>query len=538
MVGRRKLFTALPPIQVETLSSGAESNPFVIDVAAGASGAHQLSFERWAGRGIDPWVQVLVQQLRVFLRGETVANQTVLNYARNGVMFFLDFLVSTHATYSPNEINRHRIEQFIEWIKVHRKAQKMRTLGSVYANVKAVLKGLARRGIIPRDQDLFPIDQFLDREPVRGEQPLSQAERARLADALRKDLIGLHHRPDEFRDSDALVVYALALCLRTGLNTTPMLELRRDALTRHPFLPKMGLLTSFKRRNRRIQRMTLSGGPMPTTAAVPVDAVGLFNKLLERTRPLAESAPEKLRNVLWLYRRAGRCGGPGRIQRLLPQHLGTCVRALVRRHNLCADGGRPLRLNNRRLRVTMENRLWKLSNGDLFAVALLMGHDPKVADQHYLAVTAEMRAQATIVGEALPAIYRGGSINERPPIENTPVGGCKDSLYGENAPKDGVNHCMDFLSCFQCRSYAVVGSQKDLHRLFSFYWFLAAERSRIASRAWTEHFSYLMSLIDGFTLDKFDNALVKRAKAQAKAEPVTFWKSYQIPYSSAVTDAE
>src|SRR5207247_7091157 len=58
-------------------------------------------------------------------------------------------------------------------------------------------------------------------------------------------------------------------------------------------------------------------------------------------------------------------------------------------------------------------------------------HSPKVADQHYLAVTDEMRAHATIVGEALPDIYRGDSVGERPQIENTPVGGCKDSLYGD-----------------------------------------------------------------------------------------------------------
>src|ERR1700722_468567 len=538
MAGRKKQFTALPPIQVETVSAVADSNHFVIDVDAGVAGAQQLNFERWVGRGIDPWVQVLVQQLRVFLRGETVARVTVLNYGRNGVMPFLEFLVDTGARYAPNEVNRHRIEQFIDWLMVHRNARTTRSLGATYRSAKSVLKGLARRGIITRDRDLFPIEQFLDREPVKSEQPLSQAERARLADALRADLIALHHRPDEFIDSDALAVYALALCLRTGLNTTAMLELRRDALTRHPFLPKMGLLTSFKRRNRRIHRMTLTGGPMPETAAVPVDAVGLFNKLLERTRPLAESAPDKLSNVLWLCRRTHRSGRRGRIQRLGVRNLGARVRALVRRHNLRGDDGRPLRLTNRRLRVTMENRLWKLSNGDLFAVALLMGHEPKVADQHYLAVTAEMRAHATIVGEALPAIYRGGSINEQPrQIESTPVGGCKDSLYGEKAPKDGLNHCMDFLSCFQCRSYAVVGSQKDLHRLFSFYWFLTAERARIASRAWREHFTYLVSLIDVFTLDKFDNALVKRAKAQAKAEPLTFWKSYQMPYSSAVTDA-
>jgi hypothetical protein len=298
----------------------------------------------------------------------------------------------------------------------------------------------------------------------------------------------------------------------------------------------MGLLTSFKRRNHRTHWMALGGESTRETAAVPVDAVALFNKILERTRPLAESAPENLRNVLWLYRTAEK-NHRVRLTRLTARTLPTRIRAFVERHNLCGDDGERLRLNNQRLRVTLENRLWKLSNGDLFTVASVMGHGPRVADQHYLAVTAEMRTHATIVGEALPGIYRGEAVDELPKIENTPVGGCKDSLYGELAPKDGVNHCMDFLSCFRCRSYAVVGSDRDLHRLFSFYWFLAAERQRIASRAWREHFAYLMTLIDAFTLDKFDSKLVKRAKAQAKAKPLGFWKNYQMPYSSTPLDA-
>jgi hypothetical protein len=537
MAGRKKDFNASPPIQVGTVCAAADGNPFVIDVDAGLEGMRQFSFERWLGRGIDPWVQVLVQQLRVFLQGEIISKRTVAAYARSGVMVFLEFLVSTGATYAPSEVTRHRIEQFLEWLKIHSTPNAL-SQNTRYCSVKSVLKGLARRGLIPRDPTLFPTGQFLGcRRNGRSAEPLSQAERARLAEALRKDIIALHHRAAEFCDSEALAVYALALCLRTGLNTTPMLELRRDALTRHPFLPRMGLLTSFKRRNHRTHWMTLVGEPIRKTAAVPVDAVALFNKLLERTRPLAESAPEKLRNVLWLYRSAAR-GRSGRLHRFGIRALGRRVPEFVRRHHLCADDGTPLRLNNKRLRVTMENRLWKLSNGDLFTVASLMGHDPKVVDQHYLAVTAEMRAHATIVGEALPDIYRGGSINPLPQPETTPVGGCKDSLYGEKAPKDGVNHCMDFLSCFRCRSYAVVGSKKDLHRLFSFYWFLAAERKRIPSRAWREHLGYLMSLIDAFTLDKFDNTLVKDAKTQARAEPLPFWKNYQMAPAGMAADAD
>lgn len=186
----------------------------------------------------------------------------------------------------------------------------------------------------------------------------------------------------------------------------------------------------------------------------------------------------------------------------------------------------------------MENRLWLLSSGDIFAVAAIMGHTPEVADSNYLACTNEMRQNATFVGEALPDIYRGKDTSEGSgvkivpiqPLENTPVGSCKNSLFGDLAPKDGTNHCSDFFSCFSCRSYAIVGSPKDLHRLFSFYWFVNAERESSRSREWTEQFVATMNLIDAFTQDKFDAALVAQAKEAARVEPIKFWKTYQLQY--------
>jgi hypothetical protein len=223
----------------------------------------------------------------------------------------------------------------------------------------------------------------------------------------------------------------------------------------------------------------------------------------------------------------------GKLTRLSESALNYNILGFVLRHDLRGDDGSRLQLNTSRLRKTMENRLWRLSNGDLFTVAAIMGHAPRVAEQSYLAVTPEMRAQAAIVGEALPAMYRGADAagdlhgdttgETRALPDATPVGRCKDSLEGDKAPKDGT-HCMDFLSCFSCRSYAVVGEPGDLHRLFSFYWFLNEERGTISSRDWAEHFGTIMSQIDIFTLEKFDHATVADAKARARSHPLTFWR--------------
>ena len=169
----------------------------------------------------------------------------------------------------------------------------------------------------------------------------------------------------------------------------------------------------------------------------------------------------------------------------------------------------------------MESRLWKLSGGDILEVSSVMGHTPGVADNHYLKINDEIKTEgATFVGEAFPDKLRGIHVTPTPP------GGCKDSLYGSRAPKDGVNHCSEFIHCLGCPSYAIVGTQEDLYRLFSYQQFLYAEVEYFLTDEWEawrrRQFDYI-KLINEFTSRKFDAALVKRAKAKAELSPHLFW---------------
>jgi hypothetical protein len=155
-----------------------------------------------------------------------------------------------------------------------------------------------------------------------------------------------------------------------------------------------------------------------------------------------------------------------------------------------------------------------------------MGHTPRVAEQSYLAVTEDMRRNAVFVGEALPDTYRNAGASVPRQLEPTPVGNCRDTLDGHRAPGNGT-HCTDFISCFGCRSFAIVGTHADLHRLFSFYWFLEAEARSTRSRDWAEHFLAIRTQIETFTLDKFDEQLVEGAKEEARVRPLKFWNQHQ-----------
>jgi len=197
------------------------------------------------------------------------------------------------------------------------------------------------------------------------------------------------------------------------------------------------------------------------------------------------------------------------------------TRAIVYRHGLLSDDGAPLRVTLGRLRKTMENRLWKLSDGDLLAVSAVMGHSPQVGDNHYLRLDEHTKAEgAKFIGEALPAKLRGQD------LVPTPTGSCKDSLQGALASKDGSTHCAEFTHCLGCPSYAIVGTVKDLHRLFSFQRFLMSEVDYYGKGEWNEwqgHHQGLIAQIDRIAVDHFFPEMVVQAKALAEKDPHPFW---------------
>lgn len=532
---QRKTFDA-PILAVATQAADiTPAEGAILHLPSNPSGCTTVDLTKWLGNGIDDWVWASLSQLGIFLSAGDVTPTTVSACARHGLEYFFRFLVSRASPCRPDQLSEIHIKQFLTWLLAHSEL-KITSQKQIYHRAKAVIVGLAARGVVPASEMLFPQNPFPhSNASCAGVVPLSASERTQLAEALRADIVAIHKGMFARPEGEALTVFALAIALRTGLNLTPLLELRRNCLHPHPFMPNMMRLESFKRRGSTTQLKNLRFSKSEMQAAsIPMDGVTLIKIVLEKTEELAKSADADLRNRMWIYR-SGR-HYESRLTALTECQFACNTNAIIQRHRLLADSGEPLRINTSRLRKTMEQRLWHLSNGDIFAVAGIMGHTPKVADTSYLACTHDMRRNATFVGEALPEMYRSNSSSNitaadgKGPTQqlvNTPVGSCKDSLFGDRAPKNG-SHCSDFLSCFSCRSYAIVGSKNDLIRLFSFYWFLDAEYRRSRSREWTERFILTMELIDTFTQDKFDRKLVAEAKEAASIAPIRFWKTYNL----------
>lgn len=506
----------------------------VFELEVDATSRRRVDFGIHLGKGIDAWIWAGLTALQAFAGSGTVSRRTILNYAGSGWPRWLEFLSETHGPSAPTDLRPEHVNSFINWLR--RKYPFRTSAHSTYAQVKPMLVAICQRGMGPSQiEGLFPVNALANRAGQRqSPTALSHAEVLRLADALKRDLIAIHR--DEFRgpDSEALVVSFLVIALRTGINTTPLLEATRDCLSPNPFTPNMMVMRTFKRRGKGQQSNPLrqSAGELGTTV-VPMDGVAVLRGVIARTEHLCAEAPPKIQDRIWLYRSRSR-KAHGELFTLSESSLNVGIRRFVARHGLLGDDGTPLAPTTTRLRKTMEAKLWKLSDGDLIAVAAAIGHTPDVADQHYLSLTSDMKVDAArFVGLALPEVLRGREtvqpimpISIRKTAQNTPVGKCANSLNGKRAPKNGVDHCDRFTECLTCPTYVVVGSLKDLHRLFSFQLFLQSEIDYMVGpdmEPWRDHKRELMALIDRFTAAKFARSVVEEARSLAITKPHLFW---------------
>lgn len=495
-----------------------------IDLPRNPRNHRQIDHSQYLGAGFDAWAIQSIYVIRALLQGGNFSVSTLIGYSVNGLGFFIAFLLgnaldSPPAT--PNNLDKRHLERFVSWLKL--KYPNGSTAKNYYTSFKSLAIVLGEYGFIEADlKDVLPPNPFPNNaKNTNDADPFSMGEMQRLLSALKSDLIAIHKGNFVGNGAEAMSVLLFITAARSGINTTPLLEMGRDALVPHPFVPNLRLINTIKRRGKGAQSKTIRQTNLfDEYNTIPLDGVAVLNKALEISKPLVALASEEISSYVWLYR-SGQQGGENKIVTLTGGALYVCAKSICERHTLQDDQGERLNLTLSRLRKTMESRLWKLSGGDILDVSSVMGHSPSVADNHYLRMNDEIKADgATFVGEAFPDKLRGIDVTPTPP------GGCKDTLYGNKAPKDGVNHCAEFIHCLGCPSYAIVGTLEDLHRLFSYQQFLYAEIEYFLTDEWESwrkrQYSYIR-LIDDFTSQKFNGDLVSQARAKAKMAPHLFW---------------
>ncbi|MCE7773714.1 hypothetical protein P5706_10830 [Pseudomonas sp. ChxA] len=521
-MARQKNYKAV--LQSVTKGFEAVEDSIKIDLPRNPRNHRQLDHSQYIGLGFDAWAIQSIYVIKALLQGGNFSVATLIGYSVNGLRFFLRFVGGSSVESppaTPNGLTKRHLERYVSWLKL--KYPNGSTAKNYYTSFKSLVFVLADYGFVEIDtDDLFPPNPFPNNaQSTKDADPLTMGEMQRLLGALKSDLVAIHKGTFLGNGAEAMAVMLLITAARSGINTTPLLEMTRDALKPHPFVPNLRLITTNKRRGKGAQSKTIrQTNLLDKYSAIPLDGVAVLNKALEISKPLVALASEEIYSYVWLYR-SGQRGGANNIVTLTAGALYVSIKSICERHALQDDLGDRLHVTLSRLRKTMESRLWKLSGGDILEVSSVMGHTPGVADNHYLKINDEIKTEgATFVGEAFPDKLRGIHVTPTPP------GGCKDSLYGGWAPKDGVNHCSEFIHCLGCPSYAIVGTLEDLYRLFSYQQFLHAEVEYFLTdewEAWRKRQLDYINLINEFTSRKFDAALVERAKSKAESTPHLFW---------------
>jgi hypothetical protein len=438
---------------------------------------------------------------------------------------------------------------------------------------------------------------------------LSEAEQERFATAIKTDLSAIHHGRLTVSMRELQALRLLVVAHRMGYNTTPLLELTRDAV-RPGLLPGTVLLQTVKHRSKRIGTQVCRGDDSGPECLGPTNSIGesssdspratasegtvpadfperrflpftltesaVISQAITSTQHLVARAPNRLKNRVWLYEisQSGAHSRKGDVSSMAACTLFVSIKALVKRHALFGDDGRPMTVSTSRFRKSLFDRAFRISDGDLALTANLMGNTPNVAGMNYPSMSHARQVDAAgFMNDDYVALMRDPDHRQAQPLAlppeplgtstriaavtrlcqvstPTPVAGCSDTLGGEHAPKNG-SPCDRFVRCLFCSSFAIVGTVDELWRLFSFQAFAQAELDYLDERlglesAVAERPDYLEELrsryrlavpyIDSLSNRQFAGSRVAQARARTATRLHPFWQA-QMAHSRRARDS-
>ncbi len=250
---------------------------------------HNFDFSPWNHRGIDEIVSACQQQIAhlATTRDGNYSKQTLKSSCSNGINHFLDFLLVLQATtgqqLSLKDIDKNILELFIHYLS--QSDVKETTQNNRYLHSKLVLKALGQRGLLKRP-DIFPKNPHPNSQrKYKKAAAFSAGERNALSQALRKEIndVLFCDKPPELTGYH-LTCCLLAVALRTGRNTTPLLNMEVDCLRDHPLKENRKLLVVFKKRGNRTHTFALRETQnLETITTVLPDVVTIIERVIKLT---------------------------------------------------------------------------------------------------------------------------------------------------------------------------------------------------------------------------------------------------------------
>ncbi|MDH1402493.1 hypothetical protein N5D79_11750 [Pseudomonas sp. GD03817] len=508
----------------------------IVNFKRNAIGSRSFDFTPWYGVKIDTITYACQRQIERFLAGQDniISTSTISAYCHTGLRSFLEYCSlrakAIRRKLTPSDIDRNLIDGYLHYLK--KLAITTTSQKEYYAKAKAVLRALGLRRVFPListgDNATFPKNPFPNNSrKYKSATALSKRERKDFTKAL-QEAIGPIWMVDTSITANLLSFALLAIALHTGRNTTPLLEMDRNCLHPHP-KENTAFLVLWKRRGHTHSRVALRVKAntklrLESMFSVKNSVENLIRRVMALTEPLDSEAPDEYKGRVWLYRSRANAS-TGQVTALTSMALHKSIGLLVKNYSLKDSNGKPLRINISRLRKTFANRIFELSNGDLLITAAALGNTPRVTDQNYLAPGEDSRRNWQFMGGILVNELLTATIGAT--YKETPTGRCADPVNGQYAPKREGATCMNFMSCLRCKHYAV--TSQDLYKLFSFYFRVLAERSRMDKRRWARDYSHIPRLIDDYIVAEglrrkiFKASMIDATREHARSQPHPFW---------------
>jgi hypothetical protein len=416
------------------------------------------------------------------------------------------------------EIDRKCIDQYLTWLELqiipddHLNAGKKHSSSSKrnsYSGLKTLLINRKRFSPSSVSVDLsFPTNPFPhSNQQSKKREPYSATEHKRINAALNKDLRAIHESENpDLPSLQVLVTYLLVLASSTGVNLQPLLELRRDSLRPHPLDDREILITEKRRGWTSFASSTRKSEAPPdaqrATHTIPISIGEHFRALSEFTLHLKEKLYKPNNYVfLWQVSRGAR---KNQIIHLTRLEVKTGIRDFAKRHNLLDDHGNTLALSFGRFRPSYIGLGEEVIRNQALMAEGMVASFTKIQSSGKLILAAD----GSIPSKEVKFLAKNGY--------STGVAHCRNPF------RDEESVCKKFFTCFHCPNMLIF--EDDLWRLFSFYFRLLSERTKIRPDHWLKTYGPIIRRIDDDISPQFPIERVIEAKDRARLDPHPAWK--------------
>ncbi|WP_422767921.1 hypothetical protein ACOX9X_20730 [Photobacterium leiognathi subsp. mandapamensis] len=509
-------------------------NPVVNYPSLGSKGGkgRNFDFSPYYGKGYDDITNRAFYTAKALLKNtDAFTEETQRSFFKIGFVYFAAYLelfrCATGEDLTQADITPELIEQYL----LHLKGSELAFVSQkdIYTKLKSLLTRMKEKGYwsavgdINLNSDFFPRNPFpnSNKRGGGGQKPLTEHDKRQVVVALKQAIKPIHSKTEPL-SSYELTVCLLSIAIKTGINTSPLLNMTTEALSDHPLKDNRKLLTVFKKRGNATQLHNLrKSEELEVVQGIKLDVAYLIEAIIERNAQIREATNSDL---VFVYETTG--GGKGTKRGTATSLIGTAIglniNKFIKQYDLKDEDERTMKLNVSRFRKTFINGIYELSGESLLIAAQQAKHSGTGTLDHYLQAPEQSKRNLGLMGEI--------RVKELTSDETrSPVGRCKDPKNGDKAPKDG-SFCNDLLGCFRCKSFVITGD--DLYKLFSFYWAIIRNRDEFGRKDWKRHLKNVLRIVDEEVVPEFAKLgqlqRVAAEKERARTNPHPYWQNLDM----------